>query len=230
MDVACGTGYLAGCASKSGIADVTGLDMTDAMLDVARANYPGVKFVQGRSESLPFADSTFECVYICTAIVYFVDIPRALREIYRVLKPGGFLAFQTSSGDSYITGLAFAEACVHVLGAEQSKDIFHVPCAMTDSPDTIRQLLEPTGFTRMKCTAEDDTEILGFEDVTKTWQCPGGGLRRNAFFGRYNKLVSDDDKVAIEKKFLECMEQRRGKDGVLRDYIRHFFVQTWKEK
>lgn len=229
LDVACGTGYLSGTAKSRGSDDVTGLDMTEAMLDVARANYPQVKFVQGRSEELPFPDNTFESVYICTALVYFVDIPRALREIYRVLKPGGFLAFQTTSGDSYITGLAFAEACAGVLGEAKSKKIFQVPCAVTDSPDAIRQLVEAAGFADMACTAETDRDVLEVEDVTKTWQCPGGGLRRNAFFGRFNKLVQETDKVKVEKKFLECMEKRRGKDGVLRDKVTHFFTQTWKK-
>lgn len=237
LDVACGTGYLSGCAYKTAETkynvdiDVTGLDLTEAMLEVARTNYPGVKFVQGRSEDLPFRDETFQCAYICSAIVYFVDIPRALKEIYRVLKPGGFLSFQTTSSDSYIAGLAFSEACTEILGDSKSKEMFQVPCAVTDSPEAIRTLVESAGFTSMKCTAETDSYILALEDVTKTWQGPGTGVRRkNAFFSRFNKLVSDEDKILVEKKYLECMEKRRGEDGVLRDRVKHFFVQAWKKE
>ncbi len=225
LDVACGTGRLCGSALRAGCAEVTGLDITPAMLAHGRRNFPGASFVEGRAEQLPFADEAFASVYVSSALVYFVDVPQALREMRRVLKPGGFLAFQCTSGDSYVIGVAMQDACAQVLGEDAAKKIFVVPGTVTDTPDVLRALLNTAGFEEPKVAAMEKTPVLDVNTVLGTWR---GGLFNNAFLTRLDRL-DDDVKAEIRKKFLVEIEKYRSKeDGVLRDTIRHWFVQCRK--
>lgn len=76
---------------------VTGLDMTDEMLDKARANaksggFKNVTFVKGEIENMPFEDNTFDLVISNCVINLVPDKAQAYREIRRILKPGGRFA------------------------------------------------------------------------------------------------------------------------------------------
>jgi SAM-dependent methyltransferase len=76
---------------------VIGVDMTDAMLhkarnNAAKAGLNNVKFRKGDIESLPVGDCLFDVVVSNCVLNLCPDKDRALREIYRVLKPGGKLA------------------------------------------------------------------------------------------------------------------------------------------
>jgi ubiquinone/menaquinone biosynthesis C-methylase UbiE len=94
LDVACGTGVLAReaarCVQPGGM--VTGLDRNEVMLTVARRVAPGIEWRQGRAEALPFPDGSFDAVVSQFGLMFFEDREGALREMWRVLKPGGRLA------------------------------------------------------------------------------------------------------------------------------------------
>ncbi|HUL07432.1 MAG TPA: methyltransferase domain-containing protein [Candidatus Acidoferrum sp.] len=91
LDVACGTGVLAReAASATGSGgQVTGLDRNDGMLAVARRLAPGITWQLGLAESLPFADESFDRVLSQFGLMFFEDRTGALRQMRRVLKPGG---------------------------------------------------------------------------------------------------------------------------------------------
>ena len=91
LDVATGTGMVAQALAGRG-ATVTALDQSEAMLAVARMHpHPGVTFVQGEAERLPFADGTFDALTF-TYLLRYVDDPSAtLAELARVVKPGGHI-------------------------------------------------------------------------------------------------------------------------------------------
>jgi demethylmenaquinone methyltransferase / 2-methoxy-6-polyprenyl-1,4-benzoquinol methylase len=89
LDVATGTGMVARAVARRG-AMVTALDQSEAMLEVARAqSHPGITFVQGEAEHLPFEDASFDALTF-TYLLRYVDDPAAtLAELARVVKPGG---------------------------------------------------------------------------------------------------------------------------------------------
>ncbi len=94
LDVGCGTGVLARAAADrvAAEAQVTGLDINEGMLAVARRIRPGVGWRQGDATALPFPDDFFDVVLSQFALMYFPDRIAALTEMRRVLKPAGRLA------------------------------------------------------------------------------------------------------------------------------------------
>ncbi|MBI4340734.1 MAG: ubiquinone/menaquinone biosynthesis methyltransferase [Candidatus Omnitrophica bacterium] len=98
LDVCSGTGDLAMlCATRQGGAGhVVGLDMNRAMLQRAcakqRAHGLPIGWLQGDAEALPFASDTFDRLFIGFSTRNLSHLPEALREMVRVLRPGGRLA------------------------------------------------------------------------------------------------------------------------------------------
>jgi demethylmenaquinone methyltransferase/2-methoxy-6-polyprenyl-1,4-benzoquinol methylase len=92
LDAACGTGDLAVADLKAGAGRVTGLDFSERMLARARVKAPAVEWVQGDMLALPFADASFDSATVGFGVRNVADLPLALRELRRVLSPGGRLA------------------------------------------------------------------------------------------------------------------------------------------
>ena len=92
LDGACGTGDLALAALRAGAGRVTGLDFSPAMLERARRKAAAVEWVQGDLLALPFADGTFDVATVGFGVRNVADLPLALRELRRVLRPGGRVA------------------------------------------------------------------------------------------------------------------------------------------
>ncbi len=96
LDVATGTGLVAFELARRSRCDVTGLDQSPAMLDGARrrlASGPAlagrISFVQGEAEQLPFGDGEFDAVTFTYLLRYVDDRRATMRELARVLAPGG---------------------------------------------------------------------------------------------------------------------------------------------
>jgi len=92
LDVACGTGVVARLAAErvgpSGT--VAGLDIHPAMLAVARSeSTSGARWYEASAESMPLADATFDVVLCQMGLQFVTDKRAALREMHRVLVPGG---------------------------------------------------------------------------------------------------------------------------------------------
>lgn len=94
LDVGCGTGVLAREAAKRAGAEghVIGLDLNEGMLAVARRRRPEIEWRQGDAASLPFEDGAFDAVVSQFMLMFCPDPVAALREMWRVLGPGGRLA------------------------------------------------------------------------------------------------------------------------------------------
>lgn len=98
LDVCCGTGDIAFALAAAG-AETTGFDFSTGMLEVARHRQArktdpqarAIQFVQGDALALPFADGAFHLVTISYGLRNLADFDRGLRELTRVLAPGGRL-------------------------------------------------------------------------------------------------------------------------------------------
>ena len=92
LDAACGTGDLALADHRAGALEVTGLDFSTRMLERARLKAPGIRFVEGDMLALPFEDGAFDSATVGFGVRNVSDLGLALRELRRVLRPGGRLA------------------------------------------------------------------------------------------------------------------------------------------
>jgi demethylmenaquinone methyltransferase/2-methoxy-6-polyprenyl-1,4-benzoquinol methylase len=90
LDAACGTGDLAIEASRAG-ARVVGLDFSGAMLERARRKAPELEWLQGDLLALPFEDGDFDAATVGFGIRNVADLEAGLRELRRVVRPGGRL-------------------------------------------------------------------------------------------------------------------------------------------
>lgn len=92
LDVATGTGDLALAIQRERPqASIIGLDPSTKMLDVARTKSTQIEWMIGEAEHLPFLDASFDAVTIGFGIRNAHDLPKALKEMHRVLKPNGQL-------------------------------------------------------------------------------------------------------------------------------------------
>jgi len=90
LDACCGTGDLALADLKAG-GRVTGLDFSERMLERARAKSSQIEWVQGDALALPFADGSFDGATVGFGARNLDDLEAGLRELRRVLRPGGRL-------------------------------------------------------------------------------------------------------------------------------------------
>ena len=97
VDVGCGPGRAAAFMAARGL-DVVGVDVSQAMLSVARSAHPHIKFEEGQLDALPFEAGLFAGAVCWYSIIYTPPdrLAEAFSELARVLMPGGYLrlAFQ----------------------------------------------------------------------------------------------------------------------------------------
>ena len=91
LDACCGTGDLAVEAERRG-GRVVGLDFSEPMLERARKKSGAIEWVQGDALALPFEDGAFDAATVGFGVRNLADLESGLRELARVLRPGGKLA------------------------------------------------------------------------------------------------------------------------------------------
>ena len=108
LDIATGTGdfaiMLAGIKPKK----ITGLDISKGMLEIGKKKIKEkgldnlIEMVLGDSENLPFEDNSFDAVTVGFGVRNFEDLDKGLKEIHRVLRPGGiFVVLETSQPEKF---------------------------------------------------------------------------------------------------------------------------------
>lgn len=91
LDACCGTGDLAVAAQGAGAGIVVGLDFSERMLERARRKQPAIEWVRGDVLALPFEDGSFDAATVGFGVRNVDDLEAGLRELRRVLRPGGRL-------------------------------------------------------------------------------------------------------------------------------------------
>ena len=158
IDVACGTGVLAGAAAErvGSSGTVVGLDPNAEMLAVARRKNSSVQWREGRAESLPFPDKSFEAAISQFGLMFFEDRSAALREMMRVLQPGGRLAVAVCDAIDHSPGYAVLAELLQRLFGMQVADAFRAPFMLGD-PQQLRSLCAEAGIADAKVTRQDGT-------------------------------------------------------------------------
>ena len=132
LDIATGTGDLAIMMAELNPDRIVGLDISAGMLDVgkqkiAKANLSDmIEMIVGDSEKMPFDDNTFDAITVSFGVRNFANLDKGLKEIKRVLKPGGtFVVLETSVPTKFLykQGYRFHTSVIlPIIGKLFSKD------------------------------------------------------------------------------------------------------------
>jgi 2-polyprenyl-3-methyl-5-hydroxy-6-metoxy-1,4-benzoquinol methylase len=139
LELGCGTGYFTRELARSG-ADIVAIDVSPELLEIARSNCsaPNVRYEIQNAYRLSYPDAAFDSV-VGSSVLHHLEVEAALREIYRVLKPGGTI---------YFTEPNMLNPQIAI-----QKNVPWIKRKLGDSPDEtaffrwpLRRLLEQTGF------------------------------------------------------------------------------------
>jgi ubiquinone/menaquinone biosynthesis C-methylase UbiE len=157
LDVACGTGIVAreAVALVGDNGSVTGLDPNAGMLSVAARLAPRIDWREGVAESLPFPDGAFDVVVTQFGFMFFKDRVEALREMTRVLSPGGCLAVVVWDDIKLSPPYAVLASLLEKQAGRQAADALYAPFSLGDR----RKLEEP--FTAANIQSVEVTTQVG---------------------------------------------------------------------
>jgi ubiquinone/menaquinone biosynthesis C-methylase UbiE len=148
LDVGCGTGVFTREAmrlvGKSGT--VTGADLSESMLTVARAECPAARLEQCSVMSLPFGDGQFDAVVSSFMLMFVPEPATGLKEMDRVLRPGGHMAISVWEG---LSSNAVYSALVDIVGdvvSEEAAASIAWPFAL-GAEGRLAELFEQAGLT-----------------------------------------------------------------------------------
>ena len=149
LDLACGTGLLARLAAPEvgPTGQVTGLDFNSGMLAVARTlpspSGASITWAEGSAMAMDLPDASFDVILCQQGLQFFPDKPKALREMHRVLAPGGRIRLSVwKSAGPY--NIAVGEALEKHVGTETATK-YRASRVVPDAEELHRLLLE-TGF------------------------------------------------------------------------------------
>jgi ubiquinone/menaquinone biosynthesis C-methylase UbiE len=147
LDVACGTGVITRLAAErlGGSGRLAGTDINPGMLEVARSVAVGtpIEWHEANAESLPHADGGFDTVLCQMGLQFIGNKLAALREMRRVLAPGGRVVLNLP-GPAPKPMAAFAEALARHIDP-QVASFLHLVFSLHE-PAEVRELMESAGF------------------------------------------------------------------------------------
>ena len=157
LDIAAGTGTSSAAIAKTG-AEVIAADFSPGMIEVGRSKHPKIEFVEADAMALPFKANEFDAVTISFGLRNIEDPRKALKEMYRVLKPGGRLvvcefskpprAFLRAGYGAY---MKYVMPRVVDVASSNPEAYSYLAESIADWPDqvTLSQWLRGAGFTRV---------------------------------------------------------------------------------
>ena len=146
LDIGTGLGHLAmDMADQIGSnGAIAGLDLNEAMLGIARqrcADKPWIEFTAGDAAQLPFPDASFDAAVSVQVYEYIKDTEQVLKELHRILKPGGRAAIVATDWKSTLWHSSDPDRMDKVLTAWEEH------CAHSDLPRVLEPQLQQAGFT-----------------------------------------------------------------------------------
>ena len=154
LDIACGSGVLARhLLTKAGSSGcVVGLDLTPGMIVVAQEVEPDIEWVLGTAEELPHADNLFDGVTCQFGMMFFNDRKKAVREMKRVLKPGGKLAVAVWNAIEHNPAHGAMRDLLNTEVSTAAGDAIQSPYSLGNTREVV-ETLDEAGFTNIKSEA-----------------------------------------------------------------------------
>jgi SAM-dependent methyltransferase len=195
LDVACGTGILTRLVVErvGPRGRIVGLDVNPGMLAVARTvSQPApIEWQEASAVALPFEHGVFDVVVCQQGLQFFPDRPAAVREMHRVLTPGGRVGLATWRGIDHAPGFAaLAAAVAHQVGVETAAPL-RGPFGLADEAN-LRALLTEAGFQAIRIrTASRTVAFPSVEEFARRYlsASPLAGVVRELSDDARNEMV-----------------------------------------
>ncbi|MCZ4316776.1 class I SAM-dependent methyltransferase [Comamonadaceae bacterium G21597-S1] len=208
LDVACGTGALtvevARRVGSGGAAH--GLDASPQMLAVARRKHAAIDWHDGRAESLPFDDAHFDAVVSQFGLMFFDDRVAALREMLRVLRPGGRLVVAVCDALEHAPAYASLARLLDELFGTPVGDAFRAPFVLGDVA-VLRAICRDAGLV--------DAEILQREGIVRFASVDTLVSTERACAWTLGGLLDDAQFARLEREARRRLAPFAGADGVI---------------
>jgi len=195
LDVACGTGIAArATAARVGPQGaVVGVDINPGMLRVARTKAPGVQWLEARAEELPFENDDFDAVLCQFALMFFTDKGAALREMARVLKPGGSLAVAVWDTLENTPGYAAMTDLLRRLFGDEAARSLESPYSLGDT-GRLRGLFADAGLNAVRLETRHDTANFPSIEAWVRTEIKGWTLADTLDDEQYQRLMSEAER------------------------------------
>jgi ubiquinone/menaquinone biosynthesis C-methylase UbiE len=169
LDVGCGTGASAlPAAEKVGPQGrVIGVDLAERLLEIARQKaesheLANIQFESGDMEHLGYPDDHFDAVVSVFSIFFAADMARQVRELWRMVRPGGRLAITTWGPRVLEPGTSIWWDAVREVRPDLVPAIS--PWSRITEPEEVRDLLRESGIVDVEIVAEDGRQTLRSPD------------------------------------------------------------------
>ena len=166
LDVACGTGDFAIALSQAGVEKVTGVDISQGMLDVGNAKLKAlglnIEMHVDDCEHLGIEDNTFDAVSVAFGVRNFEHLQRGLNEMQRVLRPGGLVCIvELSVPSNALLRWAYKLYFLHILpfvgglvsGNRNAYRYLPESVLRFPKPDEVCRMLKEAGFRDVEAKA-----------------------------------------------------------------------------
>jgi ubiquinone/menaquinone biosynthesis C-methylase UbiE len=210
LDVACGTGVAARAAAERVGAGgrVAGLDITGGMLAVAREQpgAEGIEWYEADAESMPFDDASFDLVLSQMGLQFVTNKLAAMREMRRVIAPGGRLALNVP-GPTPDPFARLAPVLAEHVGPEPA-GFCHIVFSLHD-PDELRELAAGAGFREIEVRQQPLT--LEVPDAASfLW----GYIYSTPMAAHFDEHIGDDARAALQGEVVEAWKPFAHGDGM----------------
>lgn len=212
LDAACGPGYVSDAVRKAG-AIPKGIDFSEKMLDIARATFADLSFVQGDAQNLPFEDAGFDRVVINFGLLHLSRPEKGCAEACRVLKYGGRFGFTVWAGPQENPGARIVTDAIEAHGDMDVGLPEGPPHYLYGDRQECQKVLEQAGF---------DGNSMNYDTRTVEWRLPSAsyffqaerdaGVRTAGLLARQSPKSLDAIRVAIENSI---QRYARGNEIVL---------------